>query len=261
MGNYPPKFYFKLFSLHLKINGLRWTLYFSVRHFFVESLRLIEKRMRRLETKYNLPGSNSVEENALKWNLYRWDRGENEWSDSQQWKDSVIQHVMLKNIPPGHVVLEIGPGFGRWTRKLIEISRHAVVVDVTEKCIAHCKKLFADNDNVEFHVNDGRSLDVVADNTIDFIWSYDVFVHIEPPDIDGYLGEFRRVLKDDGLAIIHHGVVGKTDFSWRSSLTLQAFNELLEKNDFAILEQFNSWGEHDEFNVAASDMITIFKQS
>jgi ubiquinone/menaquinone biosynthesis C-methylase UbiE len=261
LSTYPTKFYFKLFRLHLRLNGLRWTLMFSIRHVMVELSRVTGNVMQRLEEKYNLPGSNSVLENELKWNHYSWERGENEWTQSEQWKNSVIEHVMLANIPADHVVLEIGPGFGRWTRNLIEISRHLIVVDVTEKCIAHCKSLFADKNNVEFHVNDGRSLDVVADDSVDFVWSYDVFVHIEPLDIEHYLCEFRRILKDDGLAIIHHGVVGKTDLSWRSSLTLQVFSDLLEKHNFTLLQQFDSWGENDEFRVASSDVISIFKKS
>jgi len=261
LGTYPTKFYFKLFRLHLRINGLRWTLMFSIRHVMVELSRVTGSAMRRLEQKHNLPGSHSVAENELKWNHYSWERGENEWTQSEEWKTSLIEHVMLKNIPRDHVVLEIGPGFGRWTRKLIEISRHLVVVDVTEKCIAHCKKLFADKNNVEFHVNDGRSLAVVADNSVDYVWSFDVFVHIEPPDIENYLREFRRILKKDGAVIIHHGIAGKTDLSWRSSLTLQVFSELLEKHNFTLQKQFDTWGENDEFRVPSSDAISIFRKS
>jgi len=202
-----------------------------------------------------------VAENELKWNHYNWERGENEWTQSEEWKTSIIEHVMLKNIPQDHVVLEIGPGLGRWTRRLIEISRHLIVIDVTEKCIAHCKKLFADKNNVEFHVNDGRSLTAVADDTVDYVWSFDVFVHIEPPDIEKYLCEFNRILKEDGVVIIHHGITGKTDLSWRSSLILQVFSDFLEKHDFRLLQQINSWGDNDEFRVPPSDAISIFKRS
>jgi len=202
-----------------------------------------------------------VAENELKWNHYNWERGENEWTQSEEWKTSIIEHVMLKNIPQDHVVLEIGPGLGRWTRRLIEISRHLIVIDVTEKCIAHCKKLFADKNNVEFHVNDGRSLTAVADDTVDYVWSFDVFVHIEPPDIEKYLCEFNRILKEDGVVIIHHGISGKTDLSWRSSLILQVFSDFLEKHDFRLLQQINSWGDNDEFRVPPSDAISIFKRS
>jgi len=202
-----------------------------------------------------------VAENELKWNHYNWERGENEWTQSEEWKTSIIEYVMLKNIPQDHVVLEIGPGLGRWTRRLIEISRHLIVIDVTEKCIAHCKKLFADKNNVEFHVNDGRSLTAVADDTVDYVWSFDVFVHIEPPDIEKYLCEFNRILKEDGVVIIHHGITGKTDLSWRSSLILQVFSDFLEKHDFRLLQQINSWGDNDEFRVPPSDAISIFKRS
>lgn len=261
MSKYPPSFYVKLFRLHLRINGFRWTLLFCIKHFLVESLRLVEKGTGRLEKKLAIPGSNSVEENALKWNNYRWDRGESEWTPSEEWKQSAIDHILLANIPPGSVVLEIGPGFGRWTRKLIEISSHVMVVDVAEKCIDHCKRLFADTGNAEFHVNDGRSLTFAADDSVDFIWSFDVFVHIEPDDIDAYLQEFRRVLKQDGVAIIHHGIIGKTVFEWRSSLTLQMFTGLLEKHDFTLLRQFSSWGDDDQFRVSASDVVSIFRKT
>lgn len=258
---YPLKFYFKLFALHLKINGLRWTMCFSVRHVLTEMLRVIERITQRLEAKYHLPGTNSIAENNLKWNMYRWERGENEWTPSEEWKEALIEEVMLKNISPDHVVLEIGPGFGRWTRKLIEISRRVIVVDVTEKCIDHCRQLFRDKDNIEFHINDGRSLDAVSDNSIDFIWSFDVFVHIEPEDIECYLIEFQRILKEGGLIIIHHGIVGRTDLNWRSSLTLKMFLDLLDQHKFTLVEQLTSWGEGDEFKVAASDTISIFKKS
>jgi len=261
MKKYPLKFYYELFRLHLRINGFRWTLCFCIKHFLVESLRIVERTSGRLERKYDLPGTNSVMENALKWNHYRWERGENEWTSSDKWKRSVIEQILLRNIPPDPVVLEIGPGFGRWTRKLIEVSRRVIVVDVAEKCIKHCKDIFGDKENVEFHVNDGRSLKFVADNTINFIWSFDVFVHIEPTDIDAYLQEFRRILRDDGVAIIHHGIIGKTNFAWRSSLTLQVFTELLNKHDFELINQFSSWGDKNQYSVAASDVVSVFRKS
>lgn len=261
MSKYPAGFYFKLFRLHLKINGLRWTLLFSIKHFLVESLRIVERLLGRLETKLSLPGSHSVEENALKWNNYRWERGENEWTSSAQWKQSVIDHIMLGNIRPNSVVVEIGPGYGRWTRKLIEISSRVMVVDVAEKCINHCREVFGANDNVEFHVNDGRSLAFAEDESVDFIWSFDVFVHIEPEDIEAYMREFRRVLKPDGVAILHHGIIGKTVFEWRSSLTLQVFAEILKRHDFTLLEQFSAWGDSRQFRVAASDVVSVISKA
>jgi ubiquinone/menaquinone biosynthesis C-methylase UbiE len=202
-----------------------------------------------------------VLENTLKWDHYRWEHGENEWTPSAQWKQSVIDHVMLKNVAPDCTVLEIGPGFGRWTRKLVEISRRLIVVDISIKCIEHCKKVFGENDNIEFHLNDGRSLEFIAADSIDFVWSFDVFVHIEPMDVDRYLSEFHRILKKDGRIIIHHGIIGKTDHNWRSTLTLQSFTTLLQKHNFTLTEQFSSWGDNNEFKVDSGDVVSILKKS
>ncbi len=261
MGSYPIKFYFKLFALHVRLNGILWTLCFSVSHFLNESRRSLEKTMHGLEKRFNLPGSNSVRENTLKWNHYRWERGEEEWTPSAEWKQSVIDHVMLKHVQAGSSVLEISPGFGRWTRQLVALAEHLTVVDISEKCIAHCKKLFGENTNVDFHINDGGSLDFIANNSIDFIWSFDVFVHIEPVDVERYLKEFQRILKRSGRIIIHHGIIGKTDHNWRSTLTLQIFSALLQKYDFSLSEQFSTWGEDAAFKIESGDVISIFHPS
>ena len=261
MGSYPVKFYFKLFALQLRQNGFLWTLCFSIRHFLNEALRPLQKYMQSLERRSNLPGSNSVLENTLKWNNYRWERGEDEWTPSAEWKQSVIDHVMVKHVAAGAHVLEIGPGFGRLTRKLVALSERLIVVDISEKCIEHCKTLFSKNTNVEYHLNDGGSLDFIADDSIDFIWSFDVFVHIEPVDIGRYLKEFQRILKNSGQVIIHHGIIGKTDHNWRSTLTLQIFSALLQKYEFSLTKQFSSWGENDAFKVESGDVISIFRLS
>jgi cyclopropane fatty-acyl-phospholipid synthase-like methyltransferase len=53
-------------------------------------------------------------------------------------------------------------------------------------------------------LTDGRSLPGLDEATVDFIWSYDVFVHVNPTDAERYLAEFARVLKPGGYASIHH---------------------------------------------------------
>jgi hypothetical protein len=62
------------------------------------------------------------------------------------------------------------------------------------------------------------------------------------------------------VAIIHHGIIGKTVFDWRSSLTLQKLSELLKKYDFTLISQFSSWGEDEKYQVAQSDLISVFKK-
>ena len=67
-----------------------------------------------------------------------------------------------------------------------------------------CKKLFASYHHVRYITNNGMSLNEVEDNDVDFVWSYDSFVHMDKDTIGNYLGEIYRVLKPEGKAVIHH---------------------------------------------------------
>jgi len=40
--------------------------------------------------------------------------------------------------------LEIAPGHGRWTQFLQRLCQSLVAVDISEKCVEHCKTRFAD---------------------------------------------------------------------------------------------------------------------
>src|SRR5262245_51491417 len=101
-------------------------------------------------------------------------------------------------------VLEIGPGHGRWTKLYVGSVGKVTLVDLSPSCIEHCKKLFSSLNHIDYFVNDGSTLRPLGDQTIDFIWSYDVFVHIERPEFKRYLLEGARVLKPGGVAVIHH---------------------------------------------------------
>jgi hypothetical protein len=50
------------------------------------------------------------------------------------------------------------------------------VVDLNEKCISACKTRFAGVAHIRYHVNDGRSLSMVPDESVDFAVSFDSLV-------------------------------------------------------------------------------------
>jgi SAM-dependent methyltransferase len=111
-------------------------------------------------------------------------------------------------VPTG-TVLEIAPGFGRWTQYLKDLCQRLVIVDLTERCIDHCRRRFADAHTIEYHVNDGRSLDMVEDGSIDFAFSFDSLVHAETDVLGAYLDQLAHKLKPDGVGFIHHSNIGQ----------------------------------------------------
>lgn len=156
-----------------------------------------------------MPG---VLENRQKWSDHNWEHGGHRWSpggtsagtEMMWWR--TIRPRLLHRLPAG-TVLEIAPGYGRWTAYLLRESRRLIGVDVTERCIDVCRSEF-DASKSEFHVNDGASLPMVPSNSIDFAFSLDSLVHVERQQIESYLRELARTLRPGGAAFLHHSNLG-----------------------------------------------------
>ncbi len=154
----------------------------------------------------------SLEWNAQVWDAsYHWsDRGE-EWSVNwggaeTQWAATLLPRI--RNFLPASTILEIAPGHGRWTRYLLSLCDDYIGVDLAASCIVACQDRFKNASHGRFFVNDGRSLAMVADNSIDFVFSFDSLVHVEAEIIKAYLVELSRVMAPQGIGFLHHSNLG-----------------------------------------------------
>lgn len=154
----------------------------------------------------------SIPKNYQQWNhIYHWlDQGD-EWSTEWggpdvQWFGTLLPrlHCFL----PTDSILEIAPGQGRWTQFLKDQCSSLTLVDLSPKCIEYCESRFSTDKHIQYHVNDGLSLEMVVDHSIDLIVSFDSLVHADAEAIAAYLKQFPRILKTNGLAIIHHSNCG-----------------------------------------------------
>jgi SAM-dependent methyltransferase len=153
-----------------------------------------------------------LSKNIEVWDTWNWSQRGDEWS--AWWGDTpALWHgALLPRIHgflPAGTILEIAPGFGRWTQYLKDLCDELVIVDLTERCIEHCRERFADATNISYHVNDGRSLDMIEDDSIDLAFSFDSLVHAESDVIDAYLEQLARKLSPDGIGFLHHSNIGE----------------------------------------------------
>ncbi len=149
----------------------------------------------------------------LNWNQtiwgasYDWQAGGEEWSQTwggseAQWFGAIFPR--LHRFLPSRRILEIAPGFGRWTKFLIPACDEFVGIDLSEKCVEACRKTFAAAKHARFAANDGRSLAAAADASFDLVFSFDSLVHAELDVIANYVPQVLRKLSPTGVAFLHH---------------------------------------------------------
>jgi ubiquinone/menaquinone biosynthesis C-methylase UbiE len=155
----------------------------------------------------------TIQENKAFWDgLYKWQKGGDEWSQAwgsprTQWYGSIFPRIQA--FLPAKTILEIACGYGRWTHFLKDLSTRLIAVDISEECIQACKKRFARDDDVSFYINNGKSLDMATDNSVDFVFSMDSLVHADDIVLKAYIEEISRILTKDGVAFLHHSNLGE----------------------------------------------------
>lgn len=170
----------------------------------------------------------TVEENIKMWDSYAWNNGGDDWSSAWGSSDNLWWETIyprIKNFLNVNCILEIAPGFGRCTQYLKNYCSELIIVDVTEKCIEHCKERFKEDNNIKYYVNDGKSLDMIPDNYVDFVFSWDSLVHVEEDTIKSYIFDINKKLKKDSVAFLHHSNLGEYEirkedmikYNWRAS--------------------------------------------
>ncbi len=146
------------------------------------------------------------------WNdRYDWSKGGDEWSNKwggpeKQWYGSILPRI-ARYLPTGRC-LEIAPGYGRWTQFLLDLSSEVIAVDLSSRCVEACRQRFVGNKRFEAFVNDGRSLDMIPDQSIDFVFSFDSLVHVEHDVLDAYLRQLKQKLTPYGIGFFHHSNMG-----------------------------------------------------
>ncbi len=134
---------------------------------------------------------------------YRWHRlrhGRTQPGDLSK----VVKRHLSPYMTADSVVLEIGPGGGRWTQFMIG-AREIVLVELNKQFFRYLRKRFRkQKDKLRFYQTSGYELAGIDAGSIDFVFSFGTFVHIDPEGIDVYLGEIARVLRPGGISTIQY---------------------------------------------------------
>jgi SAM-dependent methyltransferase len=209
----------------------------------------------------------SISQNRKKWGSKKyWEKNDNGDKWSQNWGSVNLQwyHTLLPriyNFIPTDNILEIAPGYGRWTNFLKDMCNHIAIVDLSEICIDFCKSRFSDIEKVKYFVNDGCLLNMVEDNTVDFVFSFDSLVHANSDVLSSYVSEISKKLNANGVAFIHHSNLGnykdrEGPNNWRdASMTAEKMREYIDTfGMFCFSQEMINWNSGEDL----IDCLSIF---
>lgn len=99
-------------------------------------------------------------------------------------------------------VLDFGCGAGRLSQALAKSAGEVVGVDVSGSMLETARRFDRSGGRCKFVLNDAPDLRIFPDADFDFVFSQLVLQHLPADVIFAYLGEFMRVLRPGGLAVL-----------------------------------------------------------
>lgn len=164
-------------------------------------------------------------------------------------------------------VLELAPGHGRNTLKLMEVAGEIHLVDLNATCIEYCRQRFAGHAGpcrLSYHVNDGTSLPMLADGSISFVYSFDAMVHFDRDIVRDYVREFARVMRPGARGFVHYSNYGqfaedpdsnwRQNPHWRSTMSRALFAEFCAEAGLEVVQdRLVDWE-----GVPQLDCVTVF---
>jgi SAM-dependent methyltransferase len=123
------------------------------------------------------------------------DVGDRVWQGNAH--EGASRHLFPR-ITPESVVLELGPGSGRYTRHVLPRCREMILVDYSRAVCDWLNEYLPGKGRFTVIPIDRPVLAGVADGIVDFVFANGVFEHIDPDETDFFMQEFHRVLKPGG---------------------------------------------------------------
>jgi Methyltransferase domain len=115
----------------------------------------------------------------------------------------IKERYVLPYVNAQHDALEIGPGGGRWTRFLLGF-RTLTAVDYHPELLDELKRNFGQQRNIRFIRNNGTDFPGLDPHSIDYVYSFGTFVHLDFELIEAYLDSIKTIIKPTANVVIQY---------------------------------------------------------
>jgi hypothetical protein len=152
----------RLARIMVQENGLLWPALIGTYYLTSGIAEASYAKAASLRAKNHLPGANSTSANKYIWENWNWSARGEEWTLSSEWKASIVRTFLDPYFSNRSVILEVGPGAGRWTEYLLEKSDRLIGVDVSETSVQECERRFHDHSKATFEVGNGENVSSIV---------------------------------------------------------------------------------------------------
>jgi SAM-dependent methyltransferase len=118
--------------------------------------------------------------------------------------------------PEGKTMLELGCGAGRMTRSFATRFGQVLALDVSAEMLERGQQMVRGVENIAWRHANGMDLSALADESVDFAFSYLVLQHL--PDerlVCAYVREMLRVLRPSALCLFQFHGTRKSTMNWK----------------------------------------------
>jgi hypothetical protein len=128
-----------------------------------------------------------------------------EWGDPELVEPLrfIKERYVLPYVNAQHDAVEIGPGGGRWTRYLLGF-RTLTAIDYHPELLDELRRNFGNHRNIRFIKNTGTDFPGVDLHSIDYVYSFGTFVHLDFNLIEAYLGSIKTIIKPTANIVIQY---------------------------------------------------------
>lgn len=180
---------------------------------------------------------------AEKWLFMFW----NETTLYKQWFDCLDLSTTL----------ELACGHGRHAQQAVSQVGKLILMDIFDNHLSVCQKRLQNHSHVSYLKGDGYSFRPVESASVTAIYCYDAMVHFSPDIVNSYLIDGARILKPQGMMLLHHSnydTQGNNQHYGlnphaRNHMTYALFSSFAKQAGLNIISSMSTrWGEVEDLD-------------
>lgn len=173
---------------------------------------------------------------------------------------AILEEFVFPYATEDAIAVEIGTGGGRVAARVAPRVKHLYCLDISSEMLSKLREVLKDRDNVSFvHVTDAMFPPDLVSVGADFIYSFDVFVHLDVHTMWKYVRQIGHAMRPGGIAFLHTTNL-RTAAGWRRFSAQKEFT--LEGHYFITPEIVKTLAGHAGLEVvaeAAEDPANFYK--